>query len=65
MEYEIRYYVISCGPEFSYKEQIVDFYYTEKEAMKNAKKREKSSARRGFNFKYKVEMQKVLKTYTH
>ena len=65
MNTEIRYEVISCGPDSLYRKQIVDFYLTEKEALKNAKSREKSSARRGFNFKYIVEKREVIKTYIH
>lgn len=60
---KIRYNVISCGPEGSYKEQIVDLYWTEKEAISNCKRRDKSSAKRGYNFKHKVEKTIVHKNW--
>jgi hypothetical protein len=60
MKIEIRYNVISCGPEFSYRKQIVDFCFEEQKAIKTAQKLEKDSAKRGFNFKYIVEKQEVI-----
>lgn len=60
---KIRYDVISCGPNFSYTPRIVDFYWTEKEAIANCKWRDKSSAKRGYNFKHKVEKTIVSKNW--